>query len=84
MKKPPIIKTSEVVKAKLQLLEALADNQVTLKMLPTVKDEGLHPVDRRYKQVLPYWSPDIWSPDIWSPDIWPPDIWPPDISSPKI
>ena len=51
MRTPPIIKTSEMVKAKLQLLEALADIQVALKMLSTVEDEGLHPVDRRYKQL---------------------------------
>ena len=51
MRKPPIIKTSEMVKAKLQLLEALSDIQVALKMLSTVEDEKLHPVDRKYKQL---------------------------------
>jgi len=51
MKKPPVIKTSEMVKAKLQLLEALADIQVALKMLSTVDDGDLHPVDRKYGQL---------------------------------
>jgi len=51
MRKPPLIKTSEMVKSKLQLLEALSDIQVALKMLSTVEDEGLHPVDRKYKQL---------------------------------
>jgi len=48
---PPVIRTSEMVKNKLQLLEALADIQVALKILSSVEDEGLHPVDRRYKQL---------------------------------
>jgi poly [ADP-ribose] polymerase len=47
MRKPPFFKTSEMVKAKLQMLEAL----VTLKMLSSVEDEGLHPMDRTYKQL---------------------------------
>jgi len=51
MRTPPLIKTNEKVKAKLQLLEALADIQVALKILSSVEDEGLHPVDRRYKQL---------------------------------
>jgi len=57
MKTPPIIKTSAMVKAKLQLLEALSDIQVALKMLSTVDDEGLHPVDRKYKQLDVNMSP---------------------------
>ena len=36
-------------KAKLQLLEALADIQVALKWLSTV--EGLHSVDIKYRQL---------------------------------
>ena len=38
-------------KAKLQLLEALADIQVALNMLSTVEDEGLHSLDRKYRQL---------------------------------
>jgi hypothetical protein len=41
MRKPPFFKTSEMVKAKLHLLEAL--------VLSSVEDEGLHPMDRTYK-----------------------------------
>jgi len=51
MKTPPIIRTNEMVKCKLQLLEALADIQIALKMLSGGEDDGLHPVDRRYKQL---------------------------------
>jgi len=50
-KTPPLIKTKEEVKMKLQLLEALADIQVALKMLSDVSDDGLHPADRSYKQL---------------------------------
>ena len=35
--------TSEMLKAKVQLLEALVDIQVALEKLSMVEDEGLHP-----------------------------------------
>ena len=38
-------------KAKVQLLEALVDIHVALKMLSTIEDEGLHPMDRKYRQL---------------------------------
>ena len=51
MRKPPLISTSEMVTAKLKLLEVLMDIQVAIKVLSSVEDEGLHLVDRRYKQL---------------------------------
>merc|ERR1719509_571147 len=49
---PPVIRTHEAVKAKLQLLEALADIQVALKILSSGDDNSdLNPVDRRYEQL---------------------------------
>jgi len=50
-KVPPVIRTHEAVKAKLQLLEALADIQVALKILSDGEDSDLNPVDRRYQQL---------------------------------
>lgn len=46
-----MIRTHEAVKAKLQLLEALADIQVALKILSDGEDSDLNPVDRRYQQL---------------------------------
>ena len=40
-----------MLKAKVQLLEALVDIHVALKMLSTIEDEGLHPMDRKYRQL---------------------------------
>ena len=40
-----------MLKAKLRLLEALADIQVALKSFSTVEDEGLHSVDRNCRQL---------------------------------
>ena len=51
MRKPPLIKTREMVKAKLQLLEALGDIQVALKLLSRPGDARLHPLDRSYQQL---------------------------------
>ena len=50
-KVPPIIRTHEAVKAKLQLLEALADIQVALKILSDGDDGDKNPIDRRYSQL---------------------------------
>ncbi|KXJ26869.1 Poly [ADP-ribose] polymerase 2 [Exaiptasia diaphana] len=51
MKRPPLITSSEEVKIKIQLLEALGDIQIAVSML---KDEVIdkdHPIDRHYKSL---------------------------------
>ena len=50
-KTPPVIRTSRDVKIKLELLEALSDIQVALKILSSVQDSNIHPVDRKYNQL---------------------------------
>merc|ERR1740131_420319 len=51
-KTPPLIKTKEEVKSKLQLLEALSDIQVALKLLSDVSSsDGENPVDRSYAKL---------------------------------
>ncbi|XP_023329193.1 poly [ADP-ribose] polymerase 2-like isoform X2 [Eurytemora carolleeae] len=50
-KVPPIIRTHAEVKRKIELLEALSDIQVALKMLSTEQDTSINPIDRRYNQL---------------------------------
>jgi len=50
-KTPPIIRTSQEIKRKLELLETLSDIQVALKILSSVQDSNIHPVDRKYDQL---------------------------------
>ena len=50
-KTPPIIRTSQEIKRKLELLETLSDIQVALKILSSVQDSNIHPVDKKYDQL---------------------------------
>ena len=50
-KTPPIIRTSQEIKKKLELLETLSDIQVALKILSSVQDSNIHPIDRKYDQL---------------------------------
>ncbi|CAH1779148.1 unnamed protein product [Owenia fusiformis] len=51
MKRPPVLRTKEEVKAKLNLLEALDDIEVALKMLKKKGDINENPVDTHYKNL---------------------------------
>jgi len=48
---PPMINTQAMVKQKIGLLEALSDIQVALKMLSTLTDDNVNPVDAKYNQL---------------------------------
>ena len=50
MRTPPLVTTREEVKAKLQLLEALGDIQVALKLLGSIQQSG-NVVEQRYRQL---------------------------------
>jgi len=50
-KTPPIIRSPQEVKRKLELLETLSDIQVALKILSTPQDTSINPVDRKYNQL---------------------------------
>jgi len=50
MKKPPVIRTQQEVKKKLELLETLSDIQVALKILSSV-DDSANPIDVKYNQL---------------------------------
>ena len=50
MRTPPLVTTREEVKGKLQLLEALGDIQVALKLLGSIQQSG-NVVDQRYRQL---------------------------------
>ena len=50
-KTPPIIRTAQEVKKKLELLETLSDIQVALKILSTAHDSSVNPIDRKYDQL---------------------------------
>ena len=50
-KTPPIIRTSQEIKRKLELLETLSDIQVALKILSSGQDSNIHPVDKKYDQL---------------------------------
>lgn len=49
MKRPPLIRTTEDVKTKLNLLEALGDIQIAVKALQEEEESLEHPIDRHYK-----------------------------------
>ncbi|XP_065064179.1 poly [ADP-ribose] polymerase 2-like [Rhopilema esculentum] len=48
MQRPPLIRTKEEVQNKLQLLEALGDIEIALKVIKENKDMMLNPIDRHY------------------------------------
>ena len=50
-KVPPIIKTPQEVKRKLELLETLSDIQVALKILSAAQDCNSNPIDRHYNHL---------------------------------
>lgn len=49
MKRPPLIRTTEEVKIKLNLLEALGDIQIAIKALHEEEESLEHPIDKHYK-----------------------------------
>lgn len=49
MKTPPLITTPAEIRLKLQLLEALGDIQVAMKMLSESRNDDEHPADSHYK-----------------------------------
>ena len=51
MKVPPLIRTHQEVREKLQLLEALGDIQAALSIIGETADIDTHPTDQRYKQL---------------------------------
>eukprot|EP00794_Sanderia_malayensis_P018644 gene18644-20525_t len=48
MHRPPLIRTKEDVQKKLDLLEALGDIEIALKIISENQDTLLHPIDRHY------------------------------------
>uniref|UniRef100_A0A7N6BXP5 Poly [ADP-ribose] polymerase n=1 Tax=Anabas testudineus TaxID=64144 RepID=A0A7N6BXP5_ANATE len=48
LKTPPIIRTEEELKEKIELLEALSDIQIAVKMVQSSVDSDEHPLDRHY------------------------------------
>ncbi|EDO46480.1 predicted protein [Nematostella vectensis] len=51
MKRPPLLRTNEEVKEKLELLEALGDIQVAITMLKEKVDDKMHPADKHYESL---------------------------------
>ncbi|XP_064404222.1 poly [ADP-ribose] polymerase 2-like isoform X3 [Halichondria panicea] len=51
MQRPPVIKTKEMVKEKIALLEALGDIQIAMKVLSSGDASKEHPVDRHYSEL---------------------------------
>uniref|UniRef100_A0A8C6SV72 Poly [ADP-ribose] polymerase n=1 Tax=Neogobius melanostomus TaxID=47308 RepID=A0A8C6SV72_9GOBI len=51
LKPPPIIRTEQELKEKIELLEALSDIQIAVKMVQSSSDSDEHPVDRQYKSL---------------------------------
>ncbi|TRY74450.1 hypothetical protein TCAL_10093 [Tigriopus californicus] len=52
MKVPPLIKTNQEVKSKIELLEALGDIKIALSILDSKKDdEDLNPIDNHYHRL---------------------------------
>lgn len=49
MKRPPLLRTTEDVKIKLDLLEALGDIQIAVKALQEEEESLEHPIDKHYK-----------------------------------
>lgn len=57
MKRPPLIRTTEEVKIKLNLLEALGDIQIAVKALQEEEKSLEHPLDKHYKTLQCALSP---------------------------
>lgn len=51
LRPPPIIRTEEELKEKIELLEALSDIQIAVKMVQSSTDSDEHPLDRQYKSL---------------------------------
>ncbi|XP_055007498.1 poly [ADP-ribose] polymerase 2 isoform X2 [Boleophthalmus pectinirostris] len=51
LKTPPIIRTEEELKQKIELLEALSDIQIAVKMVQSSGDSNEHPLDRQYRSL---------------------------------
>lgn len=51
LKPPPIIRSEEELKEKIELLEALSDIQIAVKMVQSSTDSEDHPLDRQYKSL---------------------------------
>lgn len=51
MQRPPLIRTSGDVKQKLQLLQALGDIEIAMKVLSAKRDRLEHPIDQHYKEL---------------------------------
>eukprot|EP00112_Aurelia_sp_Birch-Aquarium-sp1_P002057 Seg1224.3 transcript_id=Seg1224.3/GoldUCD/mRNA.D3Y31 product=Poly protein_id=Seg1224.3/GoldUCD/D3Y31 len=49
MSRPPVLRTKEEVQHKMELLEALGDIEIALKVIKENKDMLLNPIDRHYK-----------------------------------
>lgn len=51
LKPPPIIRTEEELKEKIELLEALSDIQIAVKMVQSSGDGDEHPLDQQYRSL---------------------------------
>lgn len=51
LRPPPIIRSEEELKEKIELLEALSDIQIAVKMVESSADGEEHPLDRQYKSL---------------------------------
>uniref|UniRef100_A0A673B566 Poly [ADP-ribose] polymerase n=1 Tax=Sphaeramia orbicularis TaxID=375764 RepID=A0A673B566_9TELE len=51
LKTPPVIRTEEELKEKIELLEALSDIQIAVKMVQSSEASDEHPLDRQYKSM---------------------------------
>lgn len=51
LRPPPIIRSEEELKEKIELLEALSDIQIAVKMVQSSGDSEEHPLDRQYKSL---------------------------------
>ncbi|KAM7379697.1 hypothetical protein PAMP_005231 [Pampus punctatissimus] len=51
LKIPPIIHTEDELKKKIELLEALSDIQIAVKMVQSSGDSDEHPLDRQYRSL---------------------------------
>jgi len=51
MKRPPVIKTRQEVKLKIELLDALGDIEIAMKILKNDKNTLLNPIDQHYKSL---------------------------------
>ena len=48
MQRPPVIKTKQELKSKIQLLEALGDIEIALKVINEKSNNLLNPIDQHY------------------------------------